>query len=328
MRPSFDRRALAAAALALAASLLPGPAATAAPYPARIVRIIVPFGAGGGVDALARSVAQELTTAFGQTFIVENRGGAGGNVGIAAVARAEPDGLTLLVTSNAVVTNPALYSPAPFDPVKDLAPITELGTTPDLVVVPAKSPLKDLAQVVAESKATPGKFTFGSGARGASPHLMVERLQKAAGISMVHVPYSGAGPNIQALLSSTTDMSTSSYSSVKAQADGGLIRPLFHAGAARIPALPDTPTLRELGFDIVSETFIAMFAPAGTDPAIVDRLAKEVTAALARPAVREGIERTGVAVTAAGPEALRERVRREVPIWAETVAETGLRQSQ
>ncbi|NNM74111.1 Bug family tripartite tricarboxylate transporter substrate binding protein [Enterovirga aerilata] len=322
----FGLRKTTVALLAAAAVLAGAGTGRAGEYPERLVRIIVPFGAGGGVDALARAVAQELTTALGQSVIVENRGGAGGNVGIAAVARSEPDGYTLLVTSNAVVTNPALYNPAPFDPIKDLAPVTELGTTPDLIVVPAASPLKDLAQVVRESKEKPGKFTYGSGARGASPHLMVERLQKAAGIRMVHVPYSGAGPNIQALLANTTDMSTSSYSSVKGQVDAGLIRPLFHAGPARLPDLPNVPTLKELGYDIVSETFIAMFAPAGTDTKIVERLSKAVLAALEKPSVRDAIEKTGVVITASGPEALRERVVREVPIWAETVAETGLRQ--
>ncbi len=297
-----------------------------AEYPDRPVHIIVPFGAGGGVDVIARTVAAQLQRRLGQTFIVENRGGAGGNIGITAVARAKPDGYTLLITSDAIVTNPALYRPVPFDPIKDLVPITELGTTPDLLVVPADSPIKDLADLIAKSKAQPGRFNFGSGALGASPHLTIERLMRLGDFKMVHVPFPGAGPALQGLLSRTTDMNAGSYSSVKGQIDGGSVRALFHAGPARLPEMPNVPTLIESGFPgFVAETFMAMYAPAGTDAAITERLSKEVVEILAIPDVKNGIEQTGLHVVASGPKALRARMDRELPMWAEVISQIGLK---
>jgi tripartite-type tricarboxylate transporter receptor subunit TctC len=297
-----------------------------AAYPDHPVRVVVPFGVGGGVDVLARAVAAQLQRRLGQPFIIENRHGAGGNIGISAVARSQPDGYTLLITSDAVVTNPALYRPAPFDPIKDLAPISELGTTPDLLVVPKDSPIKDLADLIAKSKAQPNRFNFGSGALGASPHLTVERLMRLADFKMVHVPFGGAGPALQALLSHTTDMNAGSYSSVKGQIDDGSVRALFHAGPTRLPDLPDVPTLVELGFPgFVTETFMAMYAPAGTDPALIERLSKEVIDILAMPEVRHAIELTGLHITASGPQKLRERMEREVPMWSEVISQIGLK---
>lgn len=324
--PRTGRKLSLVLAACIGTSVALGSQQVRAEYPDHPVRIIVPFGAGGGVDVLARQVAAQLQQRFGQSFIVENRGGAGGNIGINAVARAKPDGYTLLVTSDAVVTNPALYRPVPFDPIKDLEPIAELGTTPDLLVVQADSPIKDLADLIAKSKAQPGRFNFGSGALGASPHLHIELLMRRGDFKMVHVPFPGAGPAINALLAKTTDMNAGSYSSVKGQIDGGLVRALFHAGPARLPAMPNVPTLVESGFPgFVAETFMAMFAPAGTDRAITERLTKEVIDIMAMPDVKKSIEQTGLQVTAKGPKGLRERMDRELPMWAETVSQIGLK---
>ncbi|TCT05196.1 Bug family tripartite tricarboxylate transporter substrate binding protein [Aquabacter spiritensis] len=322
----FRRRfALAAAGAALVAALaFAGPAK--ADYPDRAVKIVVPFAAGGGVDLLARVIAAELQKVNGQPFVVENRGGAGGSIGIGAVVRAQPDGYTLLITSDAVVTNPAVYSPPPFDPTKDLAAITELGTTPNLITLKPDSPIRSLSQLITESKAQPEKYTYGSGAQGASPHLMVERLQKLGGFKLLHVPFPGAGPATQAVLAGTTDMNTGSYSSTRGQIASGQLRVLFHAGAKRLPDLPDVPTLEELGFPgFVAETFMAMFAPAGTDPAIIKKLSDQVIAILNKPEVRAGIEKTGLTVHAEGPAALTARVAKEVVIWREVVKEIGLK---
>jgi tripartite-type tricarboxylate transporter receptor subunit TctC len=319
------RAARGGALVALLAATFGSYGSAHAEYPDRPVRIIVPFGAGGGVDILARQLATQLQSKFGQTFVVENRGGAGGNIGIKAVTKADPDGYTLLVTSDAVVTNPALYRPVPFDPVKELEPVAELGTTPDLLVVPSDSPIKSLADLIAQSKAQPGRFNFGSGALGASPHLTIELLMRRGDFKMVHVPFPGAGPAINALLSKTTDMNAGSYSSVKGQIDSGTVRALFHAGPERLPELPDVPTLIESGFPgFVAETFMAMFAPAGTDPAIVQRLTSEVTAILAMPDVKQAIEQTGLRITAKGPQDLRKRMDRELPMWADAVSQIGL----
>jgi tripartite-type tricarboxylate transporter receptor subunit TctC len=319
--PTRRRVLSAAAALSLPAVF----ARAANAYPERPVRIIVPFAAGGGVDLLARVVAAELQKVLGQPFVVENRGGAGGNIGIAAVARAPADGYTLLITSNAVVTNPAVYRQAPFDPVRDLSPVTELGSTPDLITLRPNSPIRSLPQLIAESKAQPERYSYGSGAPGASPHLMVERLQWLGGFRLLLVPFPGAGPATQAVLAGTTDMNTGSYSSTKGQITGGDLRVLFHAGEKRLADLPDVPTLQELGFPgFVSETFMSMFAPAGTNPELIAGLSRAVLAVLARPEVRDGIERTGLIVNAKGPQQLAERVVREVQTWRGVVEEIGL----
>ena len=312
-------------ALALAMTLAAPAAFAQEDYPTRPVTIIVPFAAGGGTDVIARTVAQHLQEQMGQPFVVENRPGAGGTIGIGAVARAEPDGYTLLVTSNAVVTAPGLYEPQPFDPVAELTAITELGTTPDLVTVRADSPFESLDDVMAAAKADPGGVTFGSGAQGASPHLMVERLQNAADIELLHIPVPGASRALQGALSGTTQLNTGSYSSIKGQIDAGEMRALFHAGPERLDSMPDVPTLSELGYDgFVSETFMAMLAPAGTDPAIVQKLADAVTGILQDEEVRAGIEETGLAVTGTGPEALNRRVAEETPMWAETIEDAGV----
>ncbi|MEP9377533.1 tripartite tricarboxylate transporter substrate binding protein [Aquabacter sp. CN5-332] len=317
------RFALLAASAFAAALAFAAPAA--AEYPDRPVKVIVPFAAGGGVDLLARVVASELQKVNGQPFVVENRGGAGGNIGIGAVIRSPADGYTLMITSDAVVTNPGLYKPTPFDPIKDLAPITELGTTPDLITLKPDSPIKSLPQLIKESKASPEKYTYGSGAQGASPHLMMEKLQKLGGFKLLMVPFPGAGPATQAVLAGTTDMNTGSYSSTRGQIASGQLRVLFHAGPKRLPELPDVPTLEELGFPgFVAETFMAMFAPAGTDPAIIKKLSGQVLAILAQPDVRAGIERTGLAVHAEGPEALAARVAKDAAMWRSVVEEIGL----
>jgi tripartite-type tricarboxylate transporter receptor subunit TctC len=319
-------RALTTGTLAIAIAALVVSRPAKADYPDHTVRIVVPFSAGGGVDVAARAVAIQLQHRLGQPFIVENRAGGGGNTGISAAARSQHDGYTLLITSDAVVTNPALYRRAPFDPVNDLAPITEIGTTPDLLVVLKDSPIKDLPDLIARSKAQPNRFNFGSGALGASPHLTIERLMMLGDFKMVHIPFAGAGPALQGLLSHTTDLNAGSYSSVKGQIDDGAVRALFHAGPTRLPELPDVPTLIESGFPgFVSETFIAMYAPAGTDAAIIGRLSREVTEILAIPEVRGAIEKTGLHITASGPEALRERMARELPMWADVVSQIGLK---
>jgi tripartite-type tricarboxylate transporter receptor subunit TctC len=196
----------------------------------------------------------------------------------------------------------------------------------DPLVVPKDSPIKDLADLIAKSREKPERFNFGSGALGASPHLTIERLMRLADFKMVHIPFAGAGPALQGLLSHTTDMNAGSYSSVKGQIDDGSVRALFHAGPARLPELPDVPTLVESGFPgFVTETFMAMYAPAGTDPALIARLSKQVIEILAIPEVRRAIELTGLHITASGPNGLRERMAREVPMWSETISQIGLK---
>lgn len=315
------------AALALGAALaIAGPAVAQGNYPSQPVTIVVPFAVGGGTDIIARVVATHLQERLGQPFIVENRGGAGGSIGIAAVGRAAPDGYTLLVTSNAVVTAPSLYDPPPFDPLADLVAVTELGTTPDLMTVRAASHFESFEDMLEKARAEPGRYTFGSGAQGASPHLMVERLQREGGFELLHVPFAGASLALQGLLSETTDLNTGSYSSIKSQIDAGEVRALFHAGPERLEAMPDVPTLDESGFPgFISETFMAMFAPAGTDPAIVDLLAEHVVEILHREDIRANIEQTGLYITAQGPEQLAERVAAEVPMWEQVIEDADVR---
>src|SRR5258707_10222004 len=216
-----------AAAFALGAASLPRPAA-AAGYPERPVRIIVPFAAGGPSDLTARLIGDKLREALGQTFIVENRGGAGGNLGIAQVARSAPDGYTLMVVSSAFVVNPALYKQVPYDPFKDFAPVAELDTSPNVFVATPASGITTIAQLVARAKANPNELSYASAGIGTTPHLAGELLKIAAGINITHIPYPGNGPATQSILSGTVPVMCGSLPGA---------HPHLLSGAVRAPAL-------------------------------------------------------------------------------------------
>jgi tripartite-type tricarboxylate transporter receptor subunit TctC len=308
----------------LAAAIAPTNAR--ADYPERQITMIACFPAGGGTDIAARLINTQLGEALGKPVIVENRGGAGGSIGTAAVARAAPDGYTLLVCSSAFVVNPSLYANVTYDPFKDFVPIMVLGASPNAFVVPAQSPIKSMNELLAKAKANPGKLNWTSPGAGTTPYLAGEVLKLRTGVDMVHIPFAGAGPATTAVVAGQVDLYTANIGSLMGHIDGGKMRPVAVTSKARWPDLPDVPSLEELGIkDAVSDTFQAVYAPGGTPQPIIDRLAKEIAAILARPDVREKFAKAGLPVTAEPPDVFKARIAREVPMYKEIIDKANLR---
>jgi len=314
-----------AAALVVAAALCLGGSARAA-YPERPVAFIVPFPPGGPTDIIARILATALSQTLGQNVIVDNRAGGSGNVGIAAVARATPDGYTLLLTSTAIAVNPALFKNLLYDPIKDFVPITELVNAPNVLFVNTGSDIKTVAELVAQAKASPDKFNYASPGHGTKSHLAAELFKLRAGVNMVHVPYRGGGPAVQAVVAGTTQVGSVALAPVEPLVKGGQLRALAVTGAERWYSLPDVPTMIESGFPgFVSDTFNALFAPAGTPRDIVERLSKETRAAMQRPEVQEAARRAGYAIVAGTPEQLGARLASELEVSKELAAKAGVK---
>jgi tripartite-type tricarboxylate transporter receptor subunit TctC len=316
MRNITRRVTLSLGATALLLPLRPALAA----FPERAITLVVSFPPGGATDILARILAPPLSEALGRPVVIENRGGAGANIGIGYVARAPGDGYTLLVTSSAFVVNPSLYRNPPYDPFRDFAPISTLGASPNVLAVRPNSGIASLQDLIAQAKASPDKFNYASPGIGTTPHLAGELLKLRAGFDMQHVPFSGAGPATQAALAGTTQVISAAQGSVMAQLRSGELRAIVQTGPTRVADLPDVPTQEEFGIkDANSETFLALFAPAATPAPIQQLLAREVVKALQRPEVQQRYREAGAPVVGGGPEELRARVAREVPIWREVI---------
>jgi tripartite-type tricarboxylate transporter receptor subunit TctC len=324
----LDRRRMLKVAGAASVTLLVAPSMSQAAYPERPIRIVVPFAPGGPTDIMARVVATSLGEVLGRSAFVENKPGAGGNIGIATAARSDPDGYTLLLTSSAYVLNPALYEQVPYDPFKDFAPIAELGTSPNVVLVDPKLGVNSIQDLIALSKAQPDRLNYSSPGVGTTPHLAAELLKLRTGIKMTHVPYAGAGPAIQAIVSGTVPVSVTALPPAHPHVQSGTLTALAVTGRQRWFDLPKVPTLVEVGYpDLVSDTFQALLAPAATPQEIVERLAKEATAIVNRPEIRERLQQAGFEVIGKGPDSLRERIAEEVPKWKALTAETGIKAS-
>jgi tripartite-type tricarboxylate transporter receptor subunit TctC len=297
-----------------------------ADYPERQITMIACFPAGGGTDIAARLINTPLGEALGKPVIVENRGGAGGNIGIGAAARAAGDGYTLLVCSSAYVVNPSLYAQAPYNPYKDFVPVMVIGASPNVFVVPAQSDIKTMPELIAKAKANPGKLNWTSPGAGTTPYLAGEVLKLRTGISMQHIPFAGAGPATTAALAGQVDLYTANIGSLIGAIDAGKLRPIAVTSQERWPELPNVPTLDELGVkDAVSDTFQGIFAPAGTPQAVIDRLAKELSLILNRPDTREKFVKAGLPVLAEGPEVFRARIAREIPMYKAIIDQAGLK---
>ncbi|MFJ4291402.1 tripartite tricarboxylate transporter substrate binding protein [Cupriavidus sp. NPDC089707] len=324
--PGMSRRSalkavagLAAAGVGFGAIAQPGSKATAGWSPKGAVRIIVPFAAGGTSDIIARIVAVRLGGALGQSVVVENRAGAGGNIGIAAVARAAPDGQTLLFVSSSFVTNPALFADKrPYDPLRQFAPITLAVSSPDVIVVPSKSGIVSLPGLIESARKRPGELTYSTPGKGNSVHLGGELLWQRAGVSLLHVPFNGAAPAVQAVLSGQVDCGLTALPAAKAHIAAGSLRVLAVGGLQRWPGLPQAPTVAESGFPgYRSETIQALFAPSGAPDAAILRLHTEVYRILQSSEVRQQARDLGFEVVASQPTELAARVAEEVPRWAE-----------
>ncbi|MFZ1091658.1 MAG: tripartite tricarboxylate transporter substrate-binding protein [Xanthobacteraceae bacterium] len=297
-----------------------------AEYPERQITMIVCFPAGGGTDIAARLINSQLGEALGKPVVIENRGGAGGNIGIAAAARAPADGYTLLVCSSAYVVNPSLYAQASYDPFKDFVPVMVIGASPNAFVVPAQSGIRSIAELIARAKAAPGQLNWTSPGAGTTPYLAGELLKLRTGVQMLHIPFAGAGPATTAVLGGQVDLYTANIGSLIPLIDAGKVRPIAVTSRERWPDLPDAPSLEELGIrDAVSDTFQGIYAPGGTPQPIIDRLVKELSAILSRDDVREKFTKAGLPVVAEGPDMFRARIAREVPMYKEIIDQAGLK---
>jgi tripartite-type tricarboxylate transporter receptor subunit TctC len=266
-----------ALAVALVLAGLPGRAG-AQSYPAKTVTIVVPAAAGGGIDLSARWIAAELTTALGKTVVVENKGGASGITGTQQVARAEPDGHTLLVTlSGFLVTSPALFNSLPWDPVKDFAPVSMLWTSPHVLVVNKDSPINSLSELIASGRANPGKLTYGSPGLTSETHIGSEMFGQMANVKLTPVPYRGTGPAFNDLLSGQLGFFLNTMQQLMAPLQGNTIKGLAIANATRHPQLPNLPTTAEAGLPgLEVDSWYGVYAPAGTPRDVVERLAIEI----------------------------------------------------
>ena len=323
------RRAFAAvAAVALAVPLLaalPMAARAQAAYPAKPITIVVPFAAGGTTDILARVMAQSLGTEFGQTVIVDNKAGAGGNIGAQLVARAPADGYTLLMgTVGTHAINAALYKKMPFDPVKDFAPISRVALVPNVMVVNASQPYKSVAEVIAAAKAGPGKLSVASSGIGTSIHLSAELFKAMTGTDILHVPYKGSSPAISDLLGNQVTMMFDNLPSAISHIRSGKLRALAVTSAKRAPELPNVPTVAEAGVKGFEATsWFGLFAPAGTPPAIIARLDDAVIKALASPEVQKKLGEQGAEPHGEKPEQFAAYIKAESAKWGRVVKESG-----
>ena len=281
----FARAACIVGALAtLLAATLAAPA-YAQTYPSRPIRIVVPYPAGGGIDVMSRLIAQRLAQRFGQAVVVENKPGAGTLVAAESVARATPDGATLMITTDATITiNPHLYAKLPYDPVKDFAPVTQLVLLNQLLVANADLPVNNLRELIAYAKANPAKLNYASYGVGSQPHLAMEILKSQAGINIVHVPYKGIPQAVPAAIAGEVQLTFSGAASTQAHLKGGRLKALAIGGKARLALLPDVPTFAEQGFpEVPANAWFGLFAPAATPPEIIARLHAEMTRILKDP---------------------------------------------
>src|SRR3981081_2933825 len=313
------REILRTAGLAMGAMATPGlglKQVRAAGYPERPIKIIVPFAPAGPTDIMARILIAQLGDAIGGTMIVENKPGAGGNIGIGAAAHAEPDGHTLLITSSAYVVNPGLYAKIPYDPYTDFTPIAELGTSPNVILVDPKLGVNSIPDLIARAKANPDELHYASPGIGTTPHLSGELFKIVGGIEITHVPFSGAGPAIQAILSGTTQVAFAALPPAHPHIESGALKALAVTGVHRWFDLLDVPTMVELGYkDFISDTFQGFLAPAKTSPAIVELLSARSIEILKTTKIAEQLRNNGFEVIANGPAGMRSRIDDEVPKW-------------
>ena len=311
-------------ALCLATLALPLGAARAQSWPARPVTIVVPQAPGGTNDALGRILAQKLTERLGQTFVVDNRAGAGGNIGTAATAKAAKDGYTLLLTiSSAQAINPALYKNTGFDPVKDFDPIAPVGVVPNVLVVNPAFPARTLKEFIAEVRRQRPAYQYASAGNGTLNHLLGEMLNRAAGLSLEHVPYKGVAPALTDVIGGQVPIAFASLPSCIAHVKAGKLRALGVSSAKRSPALPDVPAMSEEVPGYAGDLWVGLFAVAGTPPAVVDKLAAEVAAVTASPDVVEKFSALGAEVVRGGPAQLAAMVKDDLARWAPIVKASG-----
>jgi len=315
-------RVITAAALALCAAPL-----SAQTYPTKTVRLVVPFSPGGSTDVTARILAQKLTEAWRQQVIVDNRAGAGGNIGAESVARATPDGYTLLLATTGVMAiNHKLYKSLSYDSLKDLAPVTQIGGLPLILIVHPSLPAKSVKDLVAMAKAKPGALSFASSGVGSATHMTAELFRMMAGVDMVHIPYKGSGQAMTDLISGQVGVAFDQITSSIGHVQSGKLRALAVTSAKRFPSVPNLPTVAEAGvtgYESVSWNGIA--APARTPREIIDRIQGEVARALQQPDMKERFLKDGIEPIGSTPEQFAAHIRSERGKWEKVVDRAGIK---
>lgn len=312
--------------MGICAATGPTLASAAADYPSRPVNVLAPFAAGGTVDIVARLVGQRLSTELKQSFIVENRGGAGGTIATAMLARAAPDGYTLMLHHLGLVFNAALYDKLPFDTERDVVPVAYVGATPNVLVVTNSLPVTSVAEFLAYAKKKPGEVNYGSGGLGSAGHLPMEVLQASAGIRLTHVPYKGSGPAITDLIAGQIQAMLLTVPAVLAYIQSGKLRAIATSGQKRTPALPNLPTLDEAGvkkFDY--SPWYGYFAPKGTPTPILAKLNAAINKCLQDPGLAGKLAQQGLEVQAMSREQFGEIVTLDLVAWNKTIRALGVK---
>jgi tripartite-type tricarboxylate transporter receptor subunit TctC len=313
------------AALVFAVLLLAGEA-SAQSYPSRQVRLIVPFGAGGPTDVIARVVAQRLSEAWGQQVVTENIPGAGGNTGVAMVAKAPADGYTILVVSTGFMVNPSMYSKIPYDPVKDFAPVTLVAASPNIISAHPTLPAKTLGELIELVKGNPGKYSFAQPSTGSTPHLAGELFKQEYKLDLVTVPFNSAALAINSTIGGHTPLAFTALPPAMSNIKEGKLRGLAVLSTKRSPALPEVPTNAEAGVGgLESDTLTGIVAPAGTPKEIIDRWRSDIVKMVAMPDVKQRLETLGFAPVANTPEEFGQRIKAEIARWGKVVRDAGIK---
>jgi tripartite-type tricarboxylate transporter receptor subunit TctC len=311
--------------LAGAAALVAASTLAAGAWPDKPVKIVVPFAAGGTTDVVARQLAAKLQEMWKQSVVVENKAGAGGNIGADAVAKSAPDGYTLLMTSGSIVTaNQYMYKNMGFDPARDLVPITNVGAGPQVIVIANGLPAKDLREFIAYAKANPKKVNFGSAGVGTQTHLAGENLAYAAGLDLVHVPYKGEAAALTDLIGEQIQMVPANFPAALSQIQGGRVRCLAVTSKERHPQLKDCAAAAEVIPGFVNEGWWGLMAPAGTPREVIDKVQRDSAAVLNAAEFRESFAKQGMAPVANTPEELGAAIRAEAKVWEKVIRERGL----
>ena len=323
MRMNIMLRVTIGSAIALALLAMPSLAQT---WPSKSVKLIVPFPAGGSADTLSRIIGQELQNKTGQSFVVENRTGAGGNIGTDAVAKATPDGTTLLLTPSSIAIAPALYTKLTWDPVKDFEPVTLVGSIPMVVVVHPSFPAHSLTDLVAQAKARPGQINYASGGFGTTNHLAVELFKAQTGIDLVHVAYRGNPLAIVDVIGGHVPVFFDFVLTGAPHVRSGAVRALATTGAQRSSILPDVPTAMEAGISgFEASTWFGVYSPAGTPKDMVMEISKEVAAVLAMSSVKKRLADLGVEPMQGGQAALGELTKSDLAKWGPIIEKAGIK---
>ena len=295
-------------------------------YPSKFVRFIVPYAPGGSSDVLARTLGQRLAEALGQTFVIDNRPGAGSMIGTDIAAKSNPDGYTIILSDMPHTINPSIYAKVPYDPVRDFAPITLIGVSPMFLFAHPSLQAQNVKEFIALAKSQPGKIAIASGGTGATTHLMAELLQSNAGIKLTHVPYKGAGPALTDVVAGQIPATFTSMATAAPHAKSGRLRVLGVTSAQRLPAFADVQTFQESGVPgMVIEHWWGVMAPAGTPKAIVEKLRAEIVRAVNAADVRERFSALAVVPTTNSPDAFRALLETDVKRWAKVVKDAGIK---